>query len=105
MSAATYYTTIGSIMMTIWLTPGLDDLFKGLVIFIVVITAVLVTAIFNIGFLRDWIVRTLVADVIRELVIHPELRKIFELAGGFKIQRRVMRALKSKKLRNEKKKS
>lgn len=106
MSTRTYYGSIVTILMSVWFTPGLDELFKVLVLFIVIITVGLISLIFRIRSLREWIVKLLVADVLHEIILHPDVHKIVDWARKKEIEERVSAVVaKSKEHHDENQKT
>lgn len=76
MNTQRYMMIMGSVLGSIILTPGLEDLVRVYIISVVVFITTVVNIIFRIDRIREYIVKRISSDVIKEILKDKDVSRI-----------------------------
>jgi hypothetical protein len=80
-AGAKEWIVLTGLMAGTWFSPGLDELIKVYIIGLQVFIWVLAVLLLRIAWLRDLIVKHIVAAVLQEVMRDPDIQKLTDIKG------------------------
>lgn len=98
MSKQAYATSMVTVVLGVFFSPGLTELLQVYVITVVVFVTIVINLLFRIQTLRQWIVERLTADVLQEIFKDKDVLKLLEWSKRRDASRRkILERLEEKK--------